>query len=67
MPTRAEKSQRNRQRYLQQRLAEAATPAEELQVACDGLKSAARQTGRVQEATTAVLDLITELRARGPA
>jgi hypothetical protein len=62
MPTRAEKSRANRRRYLQQRLAAAATPIEELRVACDGLKAAARRADRVTETTRAVLVLIEDLR-----
>jgi hypothetical protein len=62
MPGRAEKSRANRRRYLQQRLAEAATPAQELWVACGGLVAEARRTGRVTDATRAVLDLIEDLR-----
>jgi hypothetical protein len=61
MPTRAEKSRANRRRYLQQRLAAAATPIEELQVACEGLKAAARQADQVPEITRAVLNLIEDL------
>jgi hypothetical protein len=61
MPTRADKSRANRRRYLQQRLAAAETPIQELHVACDGLKAAARRAGRVPETTRAVLALIEDL------
>jgi hypothetical protein len=62
MPSRAEKSRANRRRYLQQRLVQAATPAAELWVACNGLVAEARRAGRVTDTTRAVLDLIEDLR-----
>jgi hypothetical protein len=62
MPSRAEKSRANRRRYLQQQMAKAATPSQELWVACGGLVAEARRMGRVSDTTRAVLDLIENLR-----
>jgi hypothetical protein len=62
MPTRVEKSRANRRRYLQQQLAQAATPAAELWVACNALVAEARRADRVPEITRAVLNLIEDVR-----